>query len=65
MGCAQAAMLGGSEPESFSAMPERRAKAPLIKAQSTAIAWAMASICNAEQGSFGVTSGHGRKTLRL
>ena len=25
----------------------------------------MASICNDEQGCFGVTSGHGRKTLRL
>ena len=56
---------GGSEPESFSDVSERRAKAPLVKAQSTAIARAIASICNAEQGCFGVTSGHGRKTLRL
>ena len=40
----------GSESESFSDVPERRAKAPLVKAQSTAIARAMASICNAEQG---------------
>jgi len=29
------------------------------------MAWAMASICNHERGSLGVTSGHGRKTLRL
>ena len=37
----------------------------LALAQSAAIARAMASICNAEQARFGVTSGHGRKTLSL
>jgi hypothetical protein len=46
-------------------VPEQRVKAPLIEAQSAAIARAMASIGNAEQGCFGVMSGHARKTLRL
>ena len=33
--------------------------------QSTAIARAMASICNDERARFGVMSGHDRKTLSL
>ena len=56
---------GSSEPESFSGVPERRVKTHLIQAQSAAIARAMASICNNEQGCFAVMSGHERKTLRL
>ena len=39
-----------SEAESFLPVPERRVKTPLIEAQSTAIARAMARICNDEQG---------------
>ena len=54
-----------SEPESFSDVLEQRAETHLIQAQSAAIALAMASICNNEQGCFGVMSGHERKTLRL
>ena len=42
--------------------PEDRAHAGRT---STAMARAMASICNDERGSFGVMSGHERKTLRL
>jgi len=78
----------GSEAESFSNMPERRATTPPIQAepglerscgpfvpggcqgrwpqaQSTAIARAMASICNDERGCFGVQGGHGGKTLSV
>ena len=33
--------------------------------QSTAMAWAMAIICNDEWASFGVMSGHDRKILSL
>jgi hypothetical protein len=54
-----------SEAESFSSVPEQHVKRRLIQAQSTAIARAMASICNDEQGSFGVMSGHDRNTLSL
>ena len=54
-----------SEAESFLPVPERRVKAPLIEAQSAAIARAMASICNDEQGCFGVQGGHWQKTLSL
>ena len=46
-------------------MPEQRTKTRPIKAQSTAIARAMARICNAERVRFGVVSGHGRKALSL
>ena len=45
-------------------MPERRAKRWPIQAQSAAIAWAMASICNDDRAAFGGMSGHDRKTLR-
>src|SRR2546421_2958690 len=48
-----------SEAESVSSVP----RAARQKAQSAAIARAMASICNDEQGSFGVMSGHDRNTL--
>ena len=54
-----------SEAESFSGVPEQRSKTCPIKAQSTAIARAMARICNAERVRFGVVSGHERKTLSL
>ena len=54
-----------SEAESFSGVPEQRSKTCPIKAQSTAIARAMARICNAERVHFGVVSGHERKTLSL
>ncbi len=46
-------------------VPEQRTKTRPIKAQSTAIAQAMARICNAERVRFGVVSGHERKTLSL
>ncbi len=46
-------------------MAERHAKTPRIQAQTTAIAWAMARICNDETGCLGVQAGHGGKTLRL
>src|SRR5207249_3064617 len=55
----------GSEAESFSGVPEQRAKKWPIEAQSTAIARAMASICNDERTLFGVMSGHDRKTHSL
>ena len=54
-----------SEAESFSGVPEQRTETCPIKAQSTAIAWAMARICNAERLRFGMVSGHERKTLSL
>ncbi len=54
-----------SEAESFSGVSEQRPQTCLIKAQSTAIARAMASICNAERVRLGVVSGHERKTLSL
>ena len=54
-----------SEAESFSSVAEQRARRRLIEAQSAAIAGAMASICNDEQASYGVMSGHDRKTLSL
>jgi glycogen debranching enzyme len=54
-----------SAPESFSGVPEQRAKSRPIQAQSTAMARTMASICNDERVAFGVMSGHDRKTLRL
>jgi len=54
-----------SEAESFSSVAEQRARRRLIEAQSAAIARAMASICNDEQASYGVMSGHDRKTLSL
>jgi hypothetical protein len=41
-----------SEVESFSSVPAHHVKRHLIQAQSTAIARAMASICNDEQGGF-------------
>jgi len=55
----------GSEAESFSSVAEQRARRRPIKAQSTAIAGAMANICNAERASSGVMSGHDRKILSL
>lgn len=55
----------GSEAEGFLPEPEGRDKTPLIEAQSTAIARAMARICNDEQRCFGVQGGHGQKTLSL
>jgi hypothetical protein len=58
-------LLRDSEVESFSSVSEQRAKRRPIEAQSTAIARAMASICNDERASFGVMSGHDRKTLNL
>ena len=58
-------MPGRSEAESFSGVSEQRTKTCPIKAQSTAIARAMARICNAERVRFGVVSGHERKTLSL
>jgi hypothetical protein len=51
--------------ESFSSVTEQHVKRRLIQAQSAAIARAMASICNDEQGSFGVMSGHDRNSLSL
>ena len=51
--------LRASEPESFSDVAERRVQRRPIEAQSTAIARAMASICNDERVALGVTSGHG------
>jgi len=48
----------GSEAESFSSVPEQRARRRLIEAQSAAMARAMVSICNDEQASYGVMSGH-------
>ena len=56
---------GESEPESFLPVPERRVKTPRTETQSTAIAQAMARICNDEPGCFGVQGGHRQKTLRL
>jgi hypothetical protein len=53
------------EVESFLSVAEQRARRRLIEAQSTDIARAMASICNDEQASYGVMSGHDRKTLSL
>jgi hypothetical protein len=55
----------GSEAESLLGVSEQRPKTRPIKAQSTAIACAMARICNAERVRFGVVSGHERKTLSL
>ena len=49
----------------FSDVPEQRTKTRPIKAQSTAIARAIARICNAERVRFGVVSGHERKTPSL
>jgi hypothetical protein len=46
-------------------VPEKRVKTPRIQAKSKAIAGAMASICNDEQGCFGVQGGHRQKTLSL
>jgi len=46
-------------------VPEQRARKWPIEAQSTAIARAMASICNDERALSGVLSGHDRKTLSL
>ena len=43
-----------SEAESFLGVPEQRTKTCPIKAQSTAIARAMARICNAERVRFNV-----------
>ena len=40
---------GISEPVNESGAPEQAPAGGLIKAQSTAVAWATASICNAEQ----------------
>jgi hypothetical protein len=54
-----------SEAESFSSVPEQRARRRPIEAQSAAIARAMASIGNDERASSGVMSGHDRKTLSL
>jgi hypothetical protein len=57
--------IEASEAESFSGVPEQRARKWPIKAQSAAIARAMASICNDERALLGVMSGHDRNTLRL
>ncbi len=46
-------------------MSEQTAQTPLIQAQSTAMARAMARICNAEQGCLGGMSGHERFALKL
>jgi hypothetical protein len=46
-----------SAPACFSGVAEQRPITPLIEAQSAAIARAMASICNDEQGRYGVMSG--------
>src|SRR4051812_48849689 len=46
-----------SEPVNESGAPERRVKTGPIKAQSTAVARATASICNAERARFDVASG--------
>ena len=54
-----------SEAESFSSVPEQRARRRPIEAQSAAMARAMASIGNDERASSGVMSGHDRKTLSL
>jgi hypothetical protein len=40
-------------------MPALRAKTPRIQAQTTAMARAMARICNDETGCLGVQGGHG------
>ena len=53
------------EAESFSSVTEQRVKRRPIWAQCTAIARAMARICKDERASFGVMSGHDRKTLSL
>ena len=58
-------LCAGSEPERPSGVPEQRARKLPIEAQSTAIARAMASICNDERGLSGVMSGHARRPLRL
>jgi xylulokinase len=50
--------LSVSEVERESGVTERDAQTPPIEAQSTAIARAMASICNEEWGCLGGTSGH-------
>lgn len=54
-----------SEVESPSTAPERGAKAAPIESQSTALAAAMASICNDERGHFGAQGGHGGVTPSL
>ena len=58
------AITTSAVPERFSGLPERRAKRRSIQAQSAATARPMARICNDEWASFGVMSGHQRKTLR-
>jgi hypothetical protein len=59
------AWIEGSEPVKYSGASERVAARVPIKAQSTAIARAMASICNAERRPDGRTSGRGGMLHRL
>jgi hypothetical protein len=53
------------EAESFFVVPESQVQTPWIEAQTTAIARAMARICNDEPGCLGVQGGHGEMTLSL
>ena len=62
---AGAARAADSEAGSFSGVTEQRPQECPIKAQSTAMARAMARICNAERVLLGLVSGHERKTLSL
>ena len=57
--------LKASEFVNISAVSGGRVKSTSIEAQSTAIAQAMASICNKERGRFGVQGGHGRNVHKL
>src|SRR5215216_4592904 len=52
----RAACRNAPEAESISSVSEQHVKRHLIVAQSAAIARAMASICNDEQGAFGLMS---------
>ncbi len=60
--CINASRIHGSvasEGVNISGAPERGARLRPIKAQSTAVARATASICNAEWARYGGASGHG------
>ena len=54
-----------SEVDSFFGVSEQRARRCPIRAQSTTITRAMASICNNERVACRVMSGHDRETLSL
>ena len=63
--CGALFFQAASEAESFLSVTERRIKTYPIETQGTAIARAMASICNDEWVGFEVLSGHDPKTLSL